>query len=215
MAEQRSNGMPEGYIAPNTTPKCTWSLGKHPSQSPHHHEPKKIRKVDDCVLPTVLEMVGNTPMIRLDKIARSEGLECDLLAKCEFFNAGGSVKDRIGVRMVLEAERDGILKPGDTIIEPTSGNTGIGLALASAVKGYRCVICMPEKMSNEKVSVLRALGAEIVRTPTSAAFNSAESHVGMAWRLKNEIPNSHILDQVYTSAGVMNITISWHKTWNQ
>ncbi|XP_016403484.1 cystathionine beta-synthase-like, partial [Sinocyclocheilus rhinocerous] len=116
-------------------------------------------------------------------------------AKCEFFNSGGSVKDRISLRMVEDAERDGILKPGDTIIEPTSGNTGIGLALAAAVKGYRCIIVMPEKMSMEKVDVLRALGAEIVRTPTSAQFDSPESHVGVAWRLKNEIPNGHILDQ--------------------
>ncbi|XP_034031002.1 cystathionine beta-synthase a isoform X2 [Thalassophryne amazonica] len=97
--------------------------------------------------------------------------------------------------MMEDAERAGILKPGDTVIEPTSGNTGIGLALAAAVKGYRCIIVMPEKMSMEKVDVLRALGAEIVRTPTSARFDSPESHVGVAWRLKNEIPNSHILDQ--------------------
>ncbi|XP_053482141.1 cystathionine beta-synthase isoform X2 [Ictalurus furcatus] len=122
------------------------------------------------------------------------------VGKCEYFNAGGSVKDRIAIRMVEDAERDGILKPGDTIIEPTSGNTGIGLALVAAVKGYRCIIVMPEKMSMEKVDVLRALGAEIVRTPTAARFDSPESHVGVAWRLKNEIPNSHILDQ-YRNAG--------------
>ncbi|KAA8588027.1 hypothetical protein FQN60_001221, partial [Etheostoma spectabile] len=97
--------------------------------------------------------------------------------------------------MVEDAERAGILKPGDTIIEPTSGNTGIGIALAAAVKGYRCIITMPERMSNEKVDVLRALGAEIVRTPSSAAFDSPESHIVTAWRLKSEIPNSLILDQ--------------------
>jgi len=97
--------------------------------------------------------------------------------------------------MVEEAERDGTLKPGDTVIEPTSGNTGIGLALACAVKGYRCIIVMPEKMSKEKVDVLRALGAEIIRTPTSAAFDAPESHIGVAHRLKMQIPNSHILDQ--------------------
>ncbi|KAJ8316034.1 hypothetical protein KUTeg_006048, partial [Tegillarca granosa] len=117
------------------------------------------------------------------------------LAKCEFFNAGGSVKDRIGLRMVQDAEDKGILKPGDVLIEPTSGNTGIGLALAAAVKGYRCIIVMPEKMSMEKVDVLRALGAEIVRTPTEASFDSPESHIGVAKRLMEEIPNSHILDQ--------------------
>ncbi|XP_028348977.2 cystathionine beta-synthase [Physeter macrocephalus] len=119
----------------------------------------------------------------------------DSVAKCEFFNAGGSVKDRISLRMVEDAEHEGTLKPGDTIIEPTSGNTGIGLALAAAVKGYHCIIVMPEKMSTEKVDILRALGAEIVRTPTNARFDSPESHVGVAWRLRNEIPNSHILDQ--------------------
>ncbi len=118
------------------------------------------------------------------------------VAKCEFFNAGGSVKDRIGLRMVEDAERAGLLKPGDTIIEPTSGNTGIGLALAAAVKGYRCIIVLPEKMSNEKVDTLRALGAEIVRTPTSATFDSPESHISVAQRLCHEIPNSIILDQV-------------------
>ncbi|KAM5280827.1 LOW QUALITY PROTEIN: cystathionine beta-synthase [Ctenodactylus gundi] len=134
-------------------------------------------------------------MVRINKIGQSAGLKCELLAKCEFFNAGGSVKDRISLRMVEDAERAGALKPGDTIIEPTSGNTGIGLALAAAVRGYRCVIVMPDKMSMEKVDVLRALGAEIVRTPTNARFDSPESHVGVAWRLKNEIPNSHILDQ--------------------
>ena len=94
------------------------------------------------------------------------------MAKCEYFNAGGSVKDRIGYRMVEDAEKSGRLKKGDVLIEPTSGNTGIGLALAAAVKGYRCIIVMPEKMSQEKVDVLRGLGAEIVRTPTEAAFDS-------------------------------------------
>lgn len=134
-------------------------------------------------------------MVRINKIGKNFGLKCELLAKCEFFNAGGSVKDRISLRMIEDAEHAGTLRPGDTIIEPTSGNTGIGLALAAAVKGYRCIIVMPEKMSLEKVDVLRALGAEIVRTPTNARFDSPESHVGVAWRLKHEIPNSHILDQ--------------------
>ena len=98
-------------------------------------------------------------------------MECNLLVKCEFYNAGGSVKDRIGKRMVEDAEKSGRIKPGDTLIEPTSGNTGIGIALAAAIKGYRCIICLPEKMSNEKVYVLKALGAEIIRTPTEAAWD--------------------------------------------
>ncbi len=105
------------------------------------------------------------------------------------------MKDRIGLRMVEDAERAGHLRPGDTIIEPTSGNTGIGLALAAAVKGYRCIIVLPEKMSNEKVDLLRGLGAEIVRTPTSATFDSPESHISVAQRLCHEIPNAIILDQ--------------------
>ena len=110
-------------------------------------------------------------------------------------NPGGSVKDRIGVRMLLDAERAGRIKPGDTLIEPTSGNTGIGIAMAAAVRGYRVIITMPEKMSQEKQVVLEALGAEIIRTPTEAAWDSPESHIGVARRLKEVIPNSHILDQ--------------------
>lgn len=97
--------------------------------------------------------------------------------------------------MVEDAEKSGRIKPGDTLIEPTSGNTGIGLALAAAIKGYRMIITLPEKMSNEKVDVLKALGAEIIRTPTEAAFDSPDSHIGVAKRLLSEIPNSHILDQ--------------------
>ncbi|KAJ8396407.1 hypothetical protein AAFF_G00019840 [Aldrovandia affinis] len=180
------------WIRPDLPSKCTWRLGMSHADSPHSH-PEKTKP--PSILPNILRKIGDTPMVRMNKIPKTFGLKCELLAKCEFFNAGGSVKDRISLRMVEDAERTGILKPGDTIIEPTSGNTGIGLALAAAVKGYRCIIVMPEKMSMEKVDVLRALGAEIVRTPTSARFDSPESHVGVAWRLKNEIPNSHILDQ--------------------
>jgi cystathionine beta-synthase len=120
----------------------------------------------------------------------------NIVAKCEFFNAGGSVKDRIAIRMIEEAERDGTLIPGkSTIIEATSGNTGIGLALAGAVKGYRVIITLPEKMSQEKVDVLKALGAEIVRTPTEAAWDSPESHIGVSRKLRDEIPGAVILDQ--------------------
>jgi cystathionine beta-synthase len=122
-------------------------------------------------------------------------IDISTVAKCEFFNSGGSVKDRIGYRMVVEAEKSGRIKKGDTLIEPTSGNTGIGMALAAAVLGYRMLITLPEKMSQEKVDVLRALGAEIIRTPTEAAFDSPESHIGVATRLNKELPNSHILDQ--------------------
>ena len=122
-------------------------------------------------------------------------LECDLFAKCEFFNPAGSVKDRIGWRMVKDAERSGRIKPGDTLIEPTSGNTGQGIALAAAVKGYRCIIVMSDKMSQEKQIAIEALGAEIVRTPTEAAWDDPESHISVSKKLNDEIPNSHVLDQ--------------------
>ncbi len=147
----------------------------------------------DSIHDSILGAVGMTPVVRLKRIGR--GLPCEVLGKCEFLNPGGSVKDRIGVRMVIEAEKSGRIKPGDTLIEPTSGNTGIGMAMAAAVRGYRMIITMPEKMSREKQVTLEALGAEIIRTPTEAAWDSPESHIGVAKRLKEILPNSHILDQ--------------------
>merc|ERR1719228_3223855 len=114
------------------------------TQGPHSFQQPREKGTE--ILPDILHAIGNTPLVRINKIAKSAGLQCELLAKCEFFNAGGSVKDRIALRMVEDAEKAGQLRPGDTIIEPTSGNTGIGLALAAAVKGYRCVIVLPEKM---------------------------------------------------------------------
>lgn len=171
--------------------KCKWALGTT-EPSPHAHEQLKERPK---IMDTILENIGNTPLVRINKITKAEGVQCEVLAKCEFFNAGGSVKDRIGKRMVDDAEKQGRIKPGDTLIEPTSGNTGIGLALAAAIKGYKMIITLPEKMSQEKVDVLKALGAEIIRTPTEAAWDSPESHIGVAKRLKEELKNSHILDQ--------------------
>src|SRR5687768_8917405 len=145
------------------------------------------------ILDSICDVVGETPMVRLSRIGRD--LPCELVGKLEFLNPGGSVKDRIGVKMLLDAERQGRIKPGDTLIEPTSGNTGIGLAMAAAVRGYRVIITMPEKMSREKQVILEALGAEIIRTPTEAAWDSPESHIGVARRLNELLPNSHILDQ--------------------
>ncbi|ARB92683.1 pyridoxal-phosphate dependent enzyme [Legionella longbeachae] len=141
----------------------------------------------------ILATIGHTPVVKINRLGRE--LECELYAKCEFFNPGGSVKDRIGYEMVVHAERDGLIKPGDTLIEPTSGNTGIGIALAGAVLGYKVIITMPEKMSQEKQSVLERLGAKIYRTPTEAAYDDPESHISLAKKLQAEIPNSHILDQ--------------------
>ncbi|KAF1995271.1 cystathionine beta-synthase [Amniculicola lignicola CBS 123094] len=148
-----------------------------------------------AVMDSITQQIGNTPLVRLNKIPQSLGLKPTVYAKLEMFNAGGSVKDRIALRMVEQAERSGRIKPGDTLIEPTSGNTGIGLALVGAVKGYKTIITLPEKMSPEKVAVLKALGAEIIRTPTAAAWDSPESHIGVARRLVKELPNAHILDQ--------------------
>lgn len=121
-------------------------------------------------------------------------------AKCEFLNPGGSVKDRIGYRMIEDAEAEGKIGPGSTIIEATSGNTGIGVAMACAVKGYDCIIVMPQKMSNEKVNALKVLGARIVRTPTEAAYDSPEGLIAVAQRLNKEIPNSIVMGQ-YTNRG--------------
>jgi cystathionine beta-synthase len=141
----------------------------------------------------ILQCVGRTPTVRFNHVTR--GVPCEVLGKCEFLNPGGSVKDRIGVYMLEEAERRGEVKPGDTLIEATSGNTGIGIAMAAAVKGYRCIITLPEKMSREKQVVLEALGAEIHRTPTEAAHDSPLSHIGVAKSLNKHIPRSRILDQ--------------------
>jgi cystathionine beta-synthase len=145
------------------------------------------------LFPNILEAIGRTPMIKLNRVL--DGLECDVFAKCEFLNPGGSIKDRIGYRMVVDAEKSGRIKRGDTLIEPTSGNTGIGIALAGAVLGYRVIITLPEKMSREKQVALAALGAEIIRTPTEAAWDSPESHIGVAKKLQRELPRAHILDQ--------------------
>ena len=142
---------------------------------------------------TILDTIGKTPVVKVNKIANE--LDCEVYAKCEFFNPGGSIKDRIGFRMVVDAQKSGRIKPGETLIEPTSGNTGQGIALASAVLGYKCIITMPKKMSKEKQIALEALGAEIIRTPTEAAFDDPESHIQVAKKLQKEIPNSHILDQ--------------------
>ncbi len=141
----------------------------------------------------ILQVIGKTPIVKLNRVGAE--LDCQLFVKCEFLNPGGSVKDRIGYYMVEQAEREGRINPGDTLIEPTSGNTGIGLALAAAVKGYKVIITMPEKMSHEKQVVLEALGAKIYRTPTEAAWDAPESHISLAKKLQKDIPHSHILDQ--------------------
>jgi cystathionine beta-synthase len=143
--------------------------------------------------PNILELVGSTPIVRLDKLSPRGGAQ--ILAKLEYLNPGGSVKDRIGLPMIEAAEREGKLRPGGTIVEPTSGNTGVGLAIAAAVKGYRCIFVMPDKMSQEKIALLRAYGADVVITPTAVDHDSPESYYSVSSRLAEEIPGGFKPDQ--------------------
>jgi cystathionine beta-synthase len=143
--------------------------------------------------PSVLELVGDTPIVQLGSLGR--GVRPRLLAKLEYLNPGGSVKDRIGLAMIEKAEAEGKLKPGGTIVEPTSGNTGVGLAIAAAKKGYRCIFVMPDKMSQEKISMLRAYGAEVVICPTAVEPDSPESYYSVSDRLAEEIPGGFKPDQ--------------------
>lgn len=141
---------------------------------------------------SILETIGHTPLIQLTKITK--GLKPLILVKAEFFNPGGSVKDRPAIKMIEEAEKKGLLKPGGTVIEPTSGNTGVGLAQVCAIKGYRCILVMPDKMSEEKFSLLKAYGAEVVKVPTTAT-SSPESYNNVAQRLSQEIPGAFLPNQ--------------------
>jgi cystathionine beta-synthase len=143
--------------------------------------------------PTVLDLVGRTPLVRLQRLPR--GVEPTLLAKLEYMNPGGSVKDRIGLRMIEQAEREGKLRPGGTIVEPTSGNTGVGLAIAATLRGYRCVFVMPDKIAEEKRALLRAYGAEVVICPTAVEPGSPESYYSVSDRLAEEIPGAYKPDQ--------------------
>jgi cystathionine beta-synthase len=143
--------------------------------------------------PIALDLVGDTPIVRLDRISAS--VPGTILAKLEYLNPGGSVKDRIALGMIEAAERDGLLRPGGTIVEPTSGNTGAGLAIAAAIKGYRCIFVMPDKMSQEKIAMLRAYGAEVVITPTAVDHDSPESYYSVSSRLAEEIPGGFKPDQ--------------------
>lgn len=149
----------------------------------------------DGVMSSIFEAIGNTPLVRLNRIPKEEGVECEILAKCEFMNPGGSIKDRISLEMINVAEAEGLLTPGATIVEASSGNTGIGLALVSAVKGYKTIITIPDRMSNEKVSTLKSLGSAVIRTPSEAKTFDEASYYMLAKRLQKETPNAHILDQ--------------------
>ncbi|GAB4308379.1 MAG: cystathionine beta-synthase [Phototrophicales bacterium] len=143
----------------------------------------------------ILETMGNTPLVRLNRLAR--GLKAQIIAKVEYFNPGGSVKDRIGITIIEDAERQGLLKPGGTIVEATSGNTGVGLAMAAILKGYKCVFVMPDKMSEEKIRVLRAYGARVVVTPTNVEPDDPRSYYSVARRIVEETPNSILANQYH------------------
>jgi cystathionine beta-synthase len=146
----------------------------------------------------VLSVIGRTPLVKLNRVAR--GVKANLLAKLEFLNPGGSVKDRIGIEMIQAAEREGKLRPGGTIVEGTSGNTGVGLAIAAAIKGYRCIFVMPDKMSDEKVRLLRAFGAQVVITPTAVEPDDPRSYYSVSKRLVEETPNSMLAGQYWNPA---------------
>lgn len=143
----------------------------------------------------ILETIGRTPLVRLNRITRN--LACTMYAKVEFFNPGGSVKDRIGLRMLEEAERAGRLQPGGTVVEGTSGNTGVGLAIACAIKGYKAVFVMPDKMSQEKIQLLRAFGARVVVTPTAVEPDDPRSYYSVSERIVAETPNAILANQYH------------------
>jgi cystathionine beta-synthase len=157
-------------------------------------QPVRNRQIYDSVLDTI----GWTPLIRLNRITR--GIRTPVYGKAEFFNPGGSVKDRIGGPIIEQAERDGSLRPGGTIVEGTSGNTGVGLAIAAALKGYKCIFTMPDKMSQEKVRLLKAFGAEVIITPTAVPPDHPDNYVMMAKRIAKETPNAILANQFYNQA---------------
>jgi cysteine synthase len=146
----------------------------------------------------VLGTIGSTPLIRLNRVTR--GIATPVYGKADFFNPGGSVKDRIGLPIIEQAEREGRLQPGGTIVEGTSGNTGIGLAIAAALKGYRCIFTMPDKMSQEKVRLLKAFGAQVIVTPTAVPPDHPDNYVMTAKRIAEETPNAILANQFYNQA---------------
>merc|ERR1719253_1303741 len=164
--------------------------------------PRQVRPTG--IANNALELVGNTPMIRMDRLAKVLNIDAEIYGKCEYFSAGGSVKDRIALRMIEDGEREGKLKPGDTLIEATSGNTGVGLCMAGTIKGYNVIITLPMKMSGEKLNMMKGLGAKILRTPTEAAWNDDNSHIMLARRIKEAIgPRAHVLDQYQNKGNVL------------
>ncbi len=169
---------------------------------------------DRRVYDSVLDSIGWTPLIRLTRVTR--GIATPVWVKAETRNPGGSVKDRIGIPIIEAAEREGRLKPGGTIVEGTSGNTGVALAIAAALKGYRCIFTMPDKMSQEKVRLLKAYGAEVVITPTAVAPDHPDSYVMTAKRIAKETPNAVLADQFYNQANPdAHFAVTGPEIWDQ
>ena len=162
------------------------------------NEASDVRLHGTLIAESAIDLIGNTPMVKLGRIAA--GLPCPLVAKLETTNPGGSSKDRPALEMILAAERDGELMPGGTIVEPTSGNTGVGLAIVAAHRGYKCVFVMPDKMSEEKVRYLRAFGARVIITPTAVTPDDPRSYYSVAKRIVAETPNSILANQYHNPA---------------
>ncbi len=189
--ERIKGAMPGGHE--NETPASTETETTPSMATAPHFGAGEIEAYDN-----VLQVIGNTPLVRIPRLSR--GLKPTVLAKLEMLNPGGSVKDRIGIRMIEEAERKGLLKKGGTIVEPTSGNTGVGLAIAAAIKGYKAIFVMPDKMSAEKIALLKAYGAEVVITPTAVPRESPESYYSVAERLAREVPGAFQPNQYFNPA---------------
>uniref|UniRef100_A0A8D8XXY9 cystathionine beta-synthase n=2 Tax=Cacopsylla melanoneura TaxID=428564 RepID=A0A8D8XXY9_9HEMI len=182
------------FPRPDQPSRCTWAPDADPADNPHTRKyPNPPNQY--TLYPSILHTIGNTPLVRLNVIPKEEGVQCQMYAKCEFLNPSGSLKDRAAWRMIEDAEATGVLKPGYTIVEPSSGNTGIGLALAAAVKGYKMVVVMPLKMSKEKVYTMKALGARIIRTPNDKSFDHPQGMIAGAHRIASQMKNAVVLDQ--------------------
>ncbi len=161
-------------------------------------KPKKTQPPKAEVSENILQLIGNTPILKLTKL--TQGIKCTVLAKLEYLNPGGSIKDRIGIQMIEAAEANGLIKPGYTIVEPTSGNTGLGLAMAAIAKGYKMIFTLPDKMSKEKIDLLRAFGAKVIITPTNVAPDHPANYVKVAERIVKETPNSFMPNQYFNKA---------------
>ena len=180
--KDRKEPGPSGFVGRSQARRAVGTTGDYPRRVSYHE--------------SVVSLIGNTPLVRLRKV--TAGIGAKVLAKVEYFNPGGSVKDRIAVRMVEAAEKEGLLKPGGTIVEPTSGNTGIGLALMAQERGYKCIFVCPDKVSQDKIDTLRAYGAEVVVCPTAVAPEAPRSYYLVSDRLAPGTPGAWPPDQYGT-----------------